>query len=86
MTSPIKLTELQPAEFRSAIEPLVAVYVPAIQSPLMLAGREAILEWHAANPGFRALAALTPHSAPSREHRRRRASRVPAGTCPTPTQ
>jgi hypothetical protein len=43
------------------MEPLVAVYVAAMQPrPLMLAGREAILEWHAANPCFRALAALTP--------------------------
>jgi ribosomal protein S18 acetylase RimI-like enzyme len=63
VTSPITLTELPPAEFRSAIERLVAVYAAAMRPPSrMLAGREAILERHAANPGFRALAALAPAS------------------------
>ena len=63
MTSPITLTELQPSEFRSAVERLVAVYAAAMRPPSrMLAGREAILDRHAANPGFRALAALAPAS------------------------
>ena len=61
MTSPITLTELRPAEFRSVIERLVGVYAAAMRPPSrMLAGRESILERHAANPGFRALAALDP--------------------------
>lgn len=58
MTQPITLTELGPAEFRRAIGRLVAVYAAAMSPPQrMLAGREAILERHAANPGFRALIA-----------------------------
>ena len=51
-------TELGPAEFRPAINRFIAVYRAAMNPPeRMLAGREAILERHAANPGFRALAA-----------------------------
>ena len=54
-------TELGPAEFRPAISRFIAVYTAAMNPPeRMLAGREAILERHAANPGFRALAALLP--------------------------
>jgi ribosomal protein S18 acetylase RimI-like enzyme len=57
MTQPTTLTELRPAEFRRAIGRLVAVYAAAMNPPQrMLAGRESILERHAANPGFRALA------------------------------
>jgi GNAT superfamily N-acetyltransferase len=55
----VTFTELGPAEFRSAIDGFVAVYAAAMNPPdRMLAGREAILDRHAANPGFRALAAL----------------------------
>ena len=56
MTQPITLTELRPAEFRRVIGRLVAVYAAAMSPPpRMLAGRDSILERHAANPGFRAL-------------------------------
>ena len=56
MTRSITLSELRPAEFRRAIGRLVAVYAAAMSPPQrMLAGRESILERHAANPGFRAL-------------------------------
>jgi len=52
MTQPITLTELRPAEFRRAIGRLVAVYAAAMNPPQrMLAGRDSILERHAANPG-----------------------------------
>jgi GNAT superfamily N-acetyltransferase len=69
----VTYTELGRAEFRSAIGAFIAVYQAAMNPPeQMLAGREAILERHAANPGFRALAALLagrddldhPHAAP----------------------
>jgi len=63
MTDSITLTDLPPAEFRSAIGPLVAVYAAAMRPPTrMLSGRESILDRHAASPGFRALAALAPAS------------------------
>ena len=52
-------TELGPPDFRAAISQFVAVYSAAMNPPdRMLAGRESILERHAANPGFRALTAL----------------------------
>jgi len=55
----VTYTELGPAEFRSGIGAFIAVYEAAMNPPeRMLAGREAILDRHAANPGFRALAAL----------------------------
>jgi ribosomal protein S18 acetylase RimI-like enzyme len=51
--------ELTPAQFRASLKELVAVYAAAMNSPdQMLAGREAIMERHAASPGFRALTAL----------------------------
>jgi len=54
----VTFTELGPAEFRPAINRFIAVYRAAMNPPeRMLAGREAILERHAANPGFRALTA-----------------------------
>src|SRR5260221_447354 len=60
MTHPITLAELAPGEFRSAAGRLVAVYAAAMRpAQRMLAGRELIMERHAANPGFRALAAFT---------------------------
>jgi ribosomal protein S18 acetylase RimI-like enzyme len=66
MTDSIALTELPPAEFRSAIGRLVAVYAAAMRPPArMLSGRESILDRHAAGPGFRALAAFAP---PRQEH------------------
>jgi len=55
----VTFTELRAAEFRSAIDAFVAVYAAAMNPPArMLAGRDAILDRHAGNPGFRALAAL----------------------------
>ncbi|HTU06189.1 MAG TPA: GNAT family N-acetyltransferase [Trebonia sp.] len=55
----VTFTELAPAEFRSAIDGFVAVYAAAMNPPQrMLAGRDSILDRHAANPGFRSLAAL----------------------------
>jgi ribosomal protein S18 acetylase RimI-like enzyme len=59
MRPTVTFTELGPAEFRSAISGFIAVYTAAMNPPeRMLAGREAILDRHAANPGFRALAAV----------------------------
>jgi GNAT superfamily N-acetyltransferase len=59
MRQTVTFTELGRAEFRSAISGFIAVYTAAMNPPeRMLAGREAILERHAANPGFRALAAV----------------------------
>jgi ribosomal protein S18 acetylase RimI-like enzyme len=50
--------ELGPGEFRSSIRALVAVYAAAMNPPdRTLSGREAIMERHAASPGFRGLAA-----------------------------
>jgi ribosomal protein S18 acetylase RimI-like enzyme len=61
MRQTVTFTELGPAEFRSAISRFIAVYTAAMNPPeRMLAGREAILERHAGNPGFRALAAVLP--------------------------
>lgn len=48
--------EIGPAEFRAEVSALVAVYAAAMNPPdRMLAGREAILDRHAGNPGFRCL-------------------------------
>jgi ribosomal protein S18 acetylase RimI-like enzyme len=59
MSQTVTFTELGPAEFRSAVSRFVAVYTAAMNPPeRMLAGREAILERHAGNPGFRGLAAV----------------------------
>jgi GNAT superfamily N-acetyltransferase len=50
--------ELGPREFRAAIRPLVAVYAAAMNPPdRTLSGREAIMDRHAASPGFRGLTA-----------------------------
>jgi ribosomal protein S18 acetylase RimI-like enzyme len=58
MKQSVTFTELGPAEFRPAINRFIAVYKAAMNPPeRMLAGRESILERHAANPGFRALTA-----------------------------
>jgi ribosomal protein S18 acetylase RimI-like enzyme len=56
----VKVTyrELGPREFRGAIRGLVTVYAAAMNPPdRTLSGREAIMDRHAANPGFRGLAA-----------------------------
>jgi GNAT superfamily N-acetyltransferase len=51
--------ELGPQEFRDAIHALVAVYAAAMNPPdRTLSGREAIMDRHAVNPGFRGLTAL----------------------------
>jgi ribosomal protein S18 acetylase RimI-like enzyme len=58
MSQTVTFAELGPAEFRPAINQFVGVYAAAMNPPeRMLTGRESILERHAANPGFRALAA-----------------------------
>jgi ribosomal protein S18 acetylase RimI-like enzyme len=59
MSQTVTFTELGPAEFRPAINRFIAVYRAAMNPPeRMLVGREAILDRHAANPGFRALTAV----------------------------
>jgi ribosomal protein S18 acetylase RimI-like enzyme len=59
MSQSVTFTELEPADFRRAIDHFVAVYSAAMNPPeRMLAGRESILERHSVNPGFRALAAV----------------------------
>jgi GNAT superfamily N-acetyltransferase len=51
--------ELGPGEFRSSIRALVTVYAAAMNPPdRTLSGREAIMERHAASPGFRGLTAM----------------------------
>jgi GNAT superfamily N-acetyltransferase len=50
--------ELRPREFRAAIRALVGVYAAAMNPPdRTLSGREAIMDRHAASPGFRGLTA-----------------------------
>lgn len=50
--------ELGPREFRASIRALVGVYADAMNPPdRTLAGREAIMDRHAASPGFRGLTA-----------------------------
>lgn len=54
----IAYRELGPGEFRSSIRALVGVYAAAMNPPdRTLSGREAIMERHAASPGFRGLVA-----------------------------
>jgi ribosomal protein S18 acetylase RimI-like enzyme len=56
----VKVTyrELEPGEFRAAIRELVGVYAAAMNPPdRTLAGREAIMDRHAASPRFRGLTA-----------------------------
>lgn len=49
-------SEIGPREFRTAIRELVGVYAAAMNAPeRMLGGREAIMDRHASNPGFRCL-------------------------------
>jgi ribosomal protein S18 acetylase RimI-like enzyme len=57
----VKVTyrELETGEFRAAIRELVGVYAAAMNPPdRTLAGREAIMERHAAGPQFRGLTAF----------------------------
>lgn len=62
MSQTVTFAELGPVEFRPAINRFIAVYRAAMNPPdRMLTGREAILERHAANPGFRALTAVLTH-------------------------
>ena len=57
----ITLAELSPPVFRGSINQLMGVYKAAMNPPeRQLAGRETIMERHAANPAFRALAAVDP--------------------------
>jgi ribosomal protein S18 acetylase RimI-like enzyme len=50
--------EMGPREFRAAIRALVGVYAAAMSPPdRTLSGREAIMDRHAASPGFRGLTA-----------------------------
>jgi ribosomal protein S18 acetylase RimI-like enzyme len=54
----VSYRELGSAQFRAAIRELVAVYAAAMNPPdRTLSGREAIMERHAASPGFRGLTA-----------------------------
>jgi ribosomal protein S18 acetylase RimI-like enzyme len=60
----VTFAELGPAEFRMAIDGFVAVYAAAMNPPdRMLAGRDTIMDRHAANKGFLGLAALVDSNA-----------------------
>ena len=60
----VTFAELGPAEFRMAIDGFVAVYAAAMSPPdRMLAGRDTIMDRHAANKGFLGLAALVDSNA-----------------------
>jgi len=53
----VSVRELNPAEFTVRLDQLIAVYAAAMRPPAeLLAGRRSIMERHAVNPGFRALA------------------------------
>jgi ribosomal protein S18 acetylase RimI-like enzyme len=55
----VSYSELGPREFRAAIGELVAVYAAAMNPPeRLIGGREAIMDRHAASPGFRCLTAV----------------------------
>jgi ribosomal protein S18 acetylase RimI-like enzyme len=54
----VSYREIGPAQFRTAIRELVAVYAAAMNPPdRTLSGREAIMERHSVSPGFRGLTA-----------------------------
>jgi ribosomal protein S18 acetylase RimI-like enzyme len=58
MRRELSVCELSPGEFFGRLDELVAVYAAAMRPPAeMLPGRRSIMAGHAANPGFRALAA-----------------------------
>ena len=66
----VTVAELGPAEFRSAIDGFVAVYAAAMKPPeRMLAGRDIIMERHAANPGFRCRRRTEDRDPSARHHR-----------------
>ena len=55
----VSYSELGPRDFRAAIGELVGVYAAAMNPPeRLIGGREAIMDRHAASPGFRCLTAL----------------------------
>ncbi len=55
----VSYSELGPREFRAAIGELVGVYAAAMNPPeRLIGGREAIMDRHAASPGFRCLIAV----------------------------
>ena len=55
----VSYNELGPREFRAAIGGLVGVYAAAMNPPeRLIGGREAIMDRHAASPGFRCLTAV----------------------------
>ena len=57
-TLAVSVSELSRAEFTARLDELISVYSAAMRpSADMLAGRRPIMAGHAANPGFRALAA-----------------------------
>jgi ribosomal protein S18 acetylase RimI-like enzyme len=61
MGQQIALTQLSRDAFIARSAELMHVYTEAMHPPeRQIAGREAIMQRHAANPGFRALAALAP--------------------------
>lgn len=54
----VSVSELSPGEFTARLDQLIAVYAAAMRPPAeLLNGRRSIMAGHAANPGFRALAA-----------------------------
>jgi ribosomal protein S18 acetylase RimI-like enzyme len=60
MGQQITLAELSPALFTAWTERFMSVYTAAMSPPeRQIAGRESIMERHAANPAFRALVAVT---------------------------
>jgi ribosomal protein S18 acetylase RimI-like enzyme len=57
-TLSVSVSELSPTEFTARLDQLIAVYAAAMRPAAeLLAGRRATMAGHAANPGFRALAA-----------------------------
>jgi ribosomal protein S18 acetylase RimI-like enzyme len=55
----VSYSELGPREFRAAIGGLVGIYAAAMNPPeRLIGGREAIMDRHAASPGFRCLTAV----------------------------
>lgn len=61
MGQQITIAELSPATFIAWTARFMGVYTAAMNPPArQISGRESIMERHAANPAFRALAAVTP--------------------------
>jgi len=58
-TLSVSVCELSPGEFIARLDQLTAVYAAAMRPPAeLLPSRRSIMAGHAANPGFRALAAI----------------------------